>query len=330
MPPDPPAADYFWVLAGGQPAGPLTAEQLQRRLAAGKLTYGTQVCKAGGTEWQPLHAALGLAPGVPLAPVAPRRDEPVPLKAAVPRPQSPPFGSWKLRRRVLAGLTLLVVLCAGYATLRKELPAAFAGYERGYGDTILRYADRSYEGAKWEKIKGASLGTLWRVAGWDDDNLWLAGQQGHLAQLRDGHWRDAGQPEYVGEPWIRPIGPEATLIARGQPDIGRKWYVVSSSGAKDLGDLDFCNRGRHVELFSPERDVYYCYTSETPNLNDGPVRVAEGVQTVLSEDEYKEAFVHDSDNTPPQGPFCASTATHPVAPRRGGVRRVTGRHALGT
>jgi len=201
-------------------------------------------------------------------------------------------------------------LGVGYAALRSRLPGASAGYERGYADTVLRYADRSYEGAKWTRLKetaslaalvGAgeySAAGLWRVAGWDADNLWVANEYGHLFHLRDGHWRYAGRPEHARRPWVRVLDPDTALVGGGERLLGRRLYRLSPGGTEDLGDLDFCNSSVHVELFPAERGVTYCYTSEMPHLNGGAVRFADGVRTVLREDGYKEAFVHDPDNTP--------------------------------
>lgn len=76
------------------------------------------------------------------------------------------------------------------------------GSERGYADTVMRYADRSYEGASWQVVREtSSLGSLGagsqrndkvklaRIFGYDEDNLWVIDIKGPVFRLQEGHWK---------------------------------------------------------------------------------------------------------------------------------------------
>jgi len=70
----------FWILgADRQPTGPIAAEELTSRLAAGETSRADLVCEVGGTSWVTVGEALGGAapPGPPPLPLPPTSSGPV-------------------------------------------------------------------------------------------------------------------------------------------------------------------------------------------------------------------------------------------------------------
>ncbi|MEM6393330.1 MAG: hypothetical protein AAF797_11205 [Planctomycetota bacterium] len=122
-------------------------------------------------------------------------------------------------------------------------------YERGFAGTVIRYADRSYEGLSWEVVRRApSLGNLpapasnrdvaelTRIYGYDEDNLWVIDLKGAVFQLENGAWRfrtviPGGNNHKRLHGGL--IGPD-TLLVGGQP--GRRFdpavYVIGPQGVR--------------------------------------------------------------------------------------------------
>ncbi len=179
----------------------------------------------------------------------------------------------------------------------------FPGVERGFGDTILRYADRSYEGAAWEKLQDADSllavasvkdpyePTPSRVVGWDADSYWLlcdARTEGVVFHNRNGHWSYLGRQDDIQGPTGRPLDAD-TLFATGQ-GYRSHLYRVGRSGWTDYGQV--CESDGRAELCVIAPDLVF-------RLRDGGLaKLADGELTSMPQDKFKEAFVHRSDNTP--------------------------------
>src|SRR6185437_7331974 len=165
----PQAPDQFWILVDNRPVGPITLPDLQVQHARGEVTAGTRICRVGSDEWQPLHCVIRAREHSNHSPPAARPSSDRPAAASTrPSPSrrepmkevSQPVAGFSRtarrglgRRRFLGVGGGLILLGAGYTVLRPRLAGALAPYERGYGDTVLRYADRSYEQARWTRLK---------------------------------------------------------------------------------------------------------------------------------------------------------------------------------
>lgn len=295
--------ESFWLLDEKTPKGPYTVGQLRDRLADGRATWGTKVCPVGGGGWRPLHQTLKLipddAPGGSAPPV-----EVIALPGGpVPPPARPAWG----RRAAVAGAAV-AVLAVGYLALRPMIVDALTGYTRGFGDTVVRYRDRSYDGAKWVKLKEsdalANVGEptpggpakLARVVGWDDDNYWVLTDAGRVYHHREGHWRFAGAPAGADLSAARPADADTLWLAGG---TNGRLFEVSPAGTVDHGELGSVYTDNFTELFLPDRGLLYCYRGALPGWNKiGTLRLADAVRTEMPEDKYQEAVVHSETNAP--------------------------------
>jgi hypothetical protein len=202
-------------------------------------------------------------------------------------------------RRSVLGAGVAVIFVIGCFVIRTTFTGSFENYTRAdYGDTILRYSDRSYDGAKWTKLKETAsfaemmkpgnthVTDLFRVAGWDNNNFWVVNQTGQVFQLRDNHWQFAAKPESAQYPCLRVVDQSTLLIANSH------LYRLSPGNVTDIGVVDQRPDG---ELFQADGDLIYSYCTE-------PIRFAtiksDTTKTVLKVDSYKEATVHRKDNTP--------------------------------
>jgi hypothetical protein len=119
-------------------------------------------------------------------------------------------------RKSLIGIAFAVALIFTAMTLLQ--PAGFGwstGYKRGYGNTVLRYKDRTYEGSEWERLQevdslqsmvdsitisgpggGIQLTSnvgngIKGVEGWSDDSFWVFWKTINGAVVfacQNGHW----------------------------------------------------------------------------------------------------------------------------------------------
>ncbi|HEV8067011.1 MAG TPA: hypothetical protein VGP76_04690 [Planctomycetaceae bacterium] len=158
---------------------------------------------------------------------------------------------------LVCGVIALLVWFGAYLR-RDELAAEhpwiggfLVSYERGVGDTVLKYANRSYEGATWKKLKevdslakatevdGASLRPS-AIFGWDDQNFWIlfdARQHGAAVfQQQDGVWKFDGFAKKVPHPTGRALDRERILVT--SRDSAAPLYEFSPKGIFQLGDKD--------------------------------------------------------------------------------------------
>jgi hypothetical protein len=216
----------------------------------------------------------------------------------------------------VVGLSIAAILALGIylrrdqvASVLPSMGGTLVSYKRGFGDTILKYQDRSYENAAWKKLKEAdSLSQIagaddfkaiagpYRVVGWDDDTFWVVMESGRVFRCRNGHWSSQGKPEHAREPVARLLDKDTLLIAGGYRNT-RHLYQYTPDGLVDHGDLGFSNSGAGTEVCPIAPDLFYCFSREALN-RIGTLKVAGGKRTEMPEWKYKEAFVHRDDNTP--------------------------------
>ena len=91
---------------------------------------------------------------------------------------------WGIPLLTLFIVSIVLIFFRDSIIEKLPIPGAemFASYDRGYGDTILSYTDRSYEDAEWSELETfptimeASLGEEPRLAniiGWSDNSYWI-------------------------------------------------------------------------------------------------------------------------------------------------------------
>ncbi len=135
-------------------------------------------------------------------------------------------------RRLLVFGVVIAVLLAGLL-LRDRV---FGGsYKRGFADSIVRYANKSYDGAKWKEIYSSDhlrpgWGDFKRICGWDESNFAILGKG------------DVGGTE----------GPLVVLFRSGMKDLPETFEGGSSVGSS-LIDARFLDSERMV--------LFYCSPS---------------------------------------------------------------------
>ncbi len=195
----------------------------------------------------------------------------------------------------------LVVPVASYLGGRAALPRLAAGYTRGFADTVLRYTDRSYDGAKWVRLKASaalaslarptgSASTLFSIAGRDEGNFWVATQSGTVYRKRDDAWRVECQLRNAFKPIIRPVDGEHLFVA------GENFHRVSAGEVERLGEARNPNWswGGRIAPLAADRVYSHGLTIDPDVL----YRYEGQKRSQLRRDEYREATVHDADGTP--------------------------------
>lgn len=229
--------------------------------------------------------------------------------SAKPTNGRPRNGRWA--QLVWVAVAAIVVL--GIYLRRHDIASTIPGasrllvdYRRGFGDTVLKYSSRSYDGASWKKVQGSdslsaiaavdtnsSAITLTQVVGWDDDHYWVLESEGSILRCRNGSWNLLGRCKYAKRPVATAVDQETLLIA-GSRGYAHETHVyeVSPQGTVDLGQVGG-NIIQMSEIHAIAKDLSYFFSENSPL-----VKVADGKLSHLPEDKYKEAFVHRGDNTP--------------------------------
>ena len=197
---------WFYYDNEGHKQGPITGGQLKGLAKAGQITPGTMLETEDGKA-TPARKVQGLT----FVTIPPTTTETVqPSTQSVPEPTAPiweststvePTPEIKPKRKKHIGkvaLLLLIVVGLLIAYINRDKIANFApglgesmtGYRRGFGDTILTYKNRSYEGAAWQEVSISQLNDnvrLYRVLGWEDDDYWVATYAG-VVRYKNGTW----------------------------------------------------------------------------------------------------------------------------------------------
>ena len=202
--------------------------------------------------------------------------EPIQQKTASP---AAPVASEKRRSRkgfMLAAL-FLVGLLALMALILKSMPNALNpdGYRRGFADSVIRYANRNYENAKWKQIysRGRLLpegSTFYGVSGWDRSNFAVFGELGFDGLLLlsvNGDWRVHRFSTRVENG--RFLEQEKLLLILAGGGSGEyKLVTFDSAGHRELGEMENAQR---PHLLAPDVFVvsdYRYYKCSANKLTD--------------------------------------------------------------
>ena len=199
----------------------------------------------------------------------------------------------------------LLIVCAVVAMVGFVMYGGRGGsYERGFGDTVLTYANRAYDGATWKKDRGMDSlvaiandegGHHWfsGIIGWDDESFWLFcaanGSRGMVFGCQNGHWSYLGAAEHLNVPFGRALSRDTVYVTSSyqSPALYRitpgKWEKCAEIEGGDYHSGELC---------IVSSDLLY-------SLHDHhSVKLAGDSVTSLKVNTHKEAFVHRRDNTP--------------------------------
>jgi hypothetical protein len=259
---------------------------------------------------------------------------------SVPPPRT---GRQRRSRQLVLGIAFFILAALGFSIYlrRDSLAAMFPSiggvmvpYQRGFGDTIIAYADRAYDGASWKKLREsdsfATMTTLRDrrgseiklrgVVGWDDDSFWVMGCTDIWTVLvfrcRNGHWSLQGELETnsVNKTLQRLLDQETLLVATGD-----YLYEMSPRGTISRINNKSAN-APYGEICPIAADLFY-------HLAGGwkVFKFAGSECTEMDRDKYKEVSVHRADNTPlPK--YDASAIKHTRAMATGKAIGVVGEH----
>lgn len=220
---------------------------------------------------------------------------------------------------------LFLIAIVGAYLRRNEIGSAIPGasglisnYQRGFGDTILRYADRTYDGAKWERLKeieaireAAKPGRLFftDVNGWDSQNFYVTAVTpafGYAAIYRqhDGQWDVFAQ---ISDATINGDGADVRLLERDtvfaalgyhecefyRMTPGQRQLYGKSTVPQNYG-FDPLRGGIHVSLIDSDlAQVHHGmeYQAALYEVSNGQLRL-------LDPEKHKRAYVHEENNIP--------------------------------
>ncbi len=246
-----------------------------------------------------------------------------------PQPRS--RGLLTSRRAVLGGGLIAATLGVYRWTAKKGGPL------RGFADTIIRYPDRSYEGASWKRVHSAESirGVMPKqscnnldfslLAGYDDDNLWVQCDRDNTSvflQLINGHWE---YRQTVGE---QPSWPHSDLLVqrphlltptRFVPCVNYALYEVTASAIRKINSNSGETKKLHHDGASGVAVItedYYFHTTGDGSWYDGCV-VSNGKATLLDDGTKKEAFVYSSEFNAPLENYRVKSIGFPATYRRG-------------
>ena len=223
------------------------------------------------------------------------------IAGALPSLWTRPTGFKPARAAILALLAIIIlgiVVWVGVPLVRPKSTL------KGFGDTTLRYADRSYEGSQWEELtKGANLPKAWtelidlaekvptredvgltRVVGLDEENFWVIAADGSYNTLvlryKGGHPLPEATPlRGIRKPQARILDNKTLLVAEGLAAPGNYYEVsLEGFGAKNPDAEDKITACKSIFSISP--DLYYLTTDY-----HGIIKMEKGVRTVLQQNE---------------------------------------------
>ena len=182
-----------------------------------------------------------------------------------------------------------------------EIVPAAAGvisdYRRGFGDSVLQYADRGYDGVKWELLKEADALTAAissrhsdpiSLSGWDDDNFWVLYESGAVMRLRGGDWEVAATLEAKG---ISGNFTDVRLLAEDSAVCTGKESTHRFTPAGSVEDVtDYYEW--HMRVVPVSQDMYYVVNG------DVCFKVEAGRVEKLDRQRHKERLIFREDNTP--------------------------------
>ncbi|MEI7684820.1 MAG: serine/threonine-protein kinase [Planctomycetota bacterium] len=232
-----------------------------------------------------------------------------------PRPNS---ARWKWIGALVAVTFVALVLIAIVPAIYHQLThpnGMFPGmgsvtaeetFDRGAAGTILRYADRSYQGSTWKKetdslalaqraILLRDLGfneiTLRGVVGWDADNYSIIaddGLAGLAFRFRNKEWSFLGRLNGANYPVAAQLTNDRIVVAPSYNRAESSLFLLSPEGTAMNGSIRRCRT-----IVPVGRDSFFCACEDHPL-----VRVIAGKRQDIREDDAKFSFVLREDGVP--------------------------------
>jgi hypothetical protein len=216
----------------------------------------------------------------------------------------------------------------GLSALANAVRGEPGGVVRGFGDTVLRYRDRSYDGSQWRVLEntqnlaapaGLPAGKapiLTTITGWDRDDFWVAGSttqsDGVLVLLRcragkwsvEGRGRDTGTRPHA----IRLTGRDTGVLAAEAWSQDRVW-VFTPAGVSRPFVLDNSFIWGYSEVAPVGPDEAYVM-----DRRRGVLRISAGRHQAV---EGAAALLHTGEPLAPNSDYLLSNLLHARSPRAG-------------
>jgi hypothetical protein len=219
-------------------------------------------------------------------------------------------------RWVAVGVLLAVVALGVYLRREKvaELFPPASGfllpYQRGFGDTILKYKDRSYEGSAWRKLAEAQAldaaveghQRFSGLTGWDADNFVVVTQGAFgpvsVLRMRGGSWqvfaRLTSSHANGNAACPRLLDADTLVVACGY--YGYFFGKVTLGGVEDYGEV-LQGQNNQPYTIPVDRDLFFFTATHSHDLGQA-AKFEGGKQTKLDRSKHKNAFGHGEGNVP--------------------------------
>ncbi len=204
------------------------------------------------------------------------------------------------RLGIVAAVAVLALAVAVWLARHPGQRASGTGGGKAVVGSVVRFADRNYEGSVWtKKYAAANLGDLPalgiraakldQIIGTDDDRVWVVDRKGVVFRRSDGHWELAANQPDVSRPVIGVIDRDTILL-------GGRWrsslYLVQAHGVRPLeGESAQMLVARHV-VTPVAPDLSYIHTGRQT------LRLLEGKLTLVSPGDQKDSIVVDEFGAP--------------------------------
>jgi hypothetical protein len=201
------------------------------------------------------------------------------------KPEPPPKPNRRKMFKTLAVLLVLIVV-GGYI-LTPGL------YQRGTGSYVVRYANRSYDRAKWEKVWSSENNIqLYDIGGWDAKNVAVGGSYGVV--LRDGHWL------VQNVSFSKPYFTDAKTFYAFNGDRPTRLSRFDSAGNQVRSEFSMCSAG--YGFCQLGRNDFQFWGSRSFYSGDFLYEYVNGKFSEVPEDEKRIRIWRD-DNTCEEGNF---------------------------
>lgn len=195
----------------------------------------------------------------------------------------------------------------------------------GYAGSVIRYAERNYEGSAWIErneaaamssmittAKGARIGKLAIVTGTDRDNLWVIDKIGNMFRLKDGHWTYNGIAVRGMYVLTARAMADGGIVVGGKShrnhglaiwrESGLKTFETARSGVLVSG---------HIFLLADDYMQYFTIAGAA-NIGTHAYSVVSGQIQQIEARKHTAFFIHTAENVPDKDmrlPYIFATAT---------------------
>ena len=177
-------------------------------------------------------------------------------------------------------------------------------YQRGTGSYVVRYADRSYNNAKWEMVWSTEnlggKGRLYHISGWDKNNFSIicGYNYGCMLSLKEGHWivqnDSTDGVSLLGIDVIHYMGSD--LFVRVMPGTLASIIRVYEQSASSQFLPDGFYDAHIMTVFQPETDLVYV-TGQHKRKVGGPAYEYKNKEFTEIRRDEKKCFVWEMNNT---------------------------------